>query len=54
MNNLDEILEHMNCSCSDGNCIFRPSTAKGLVTNGAVVVLEITQRSTKLNVLFVG
>ena len=34
MNKLDKILEHMNCSCSDGNCIFRPSTAKGLVTNG--------------------
>lgn len=31
---LDELLKHMDCACSDGNCIFRPSDAKGMVTNG--------------------
>lgn len=33
-NKLDEFLEYLNCDCSDGNCIFRPSTKKGMVTNG--------------------
>ena len=34
MNKLDEFLEYLNCDCSDGGCIFRPSTKKGMVTNG--------------------
>ena len=34
MSKLDEFLEYLNCDCSDGNCIFRPSTRKGMVTNG--------------------
>lgn len=34
MSKLDEFLEYLNCDCSDGNCIFRPSTKKGMVTNG--------------------
>lgn len=34
MNNLDQLLEYMNCACSDGGCVFRLSTAKGMVTNG--------------------
>lgn len=42
MNKLDDILEYMNCACSDGSCIFRPSTAKGLVTNGGCKVHEQT------------
>lgn len=31
---LDEFLEKMDCACTDGRCIFRPSTARGMVTNG--------------------
>jgi hypothetical protein len=34
MNKLDEFLKHLNCQCSDGSCIFRPSDMKGMVTNG--------------------
>lgn len=34
MSNLDEYLTLMSCHCSDGGCIFRPSTLKGMVTNG--------------------
>lgn len=31
---LNDFLKYLNCQCSDGGCIFRPSDAKGLVTNG--------------------
>lgn len=31
---LDEFLEKMDCACTDRSCIFRPSTARGMVTNG--------------------
>lgn len=31
---LDALLRHMNCACTDGSCIFRPSDARGMVTNG--------------------
>lgn len=31
---LDALLRQMNCACTDGSCIFRPSDAKGMVTNG--------------------
>lgn len=31
---LDEFLHHLNCACTDGSCIFRPSDATGMVTNG--------------------
>lgn len=24
----------MDCACTDGGCIFRPSNMKGMVTNG--------------------
>jgi len=34
MNKLDEVLYHLNCMCTDGSCIFRPSDMKGMVTNG--------------------
>jgi hypothetical protein len=34
MNTLDEMLYKLNCQCSDGGCIFRPSDMKGMVTNG--------------------
>ena len=38
MSKLDELLERMNCACTDGSCIFHPSTAKGMVTNGEYIV----------------
>lgn len=31
---LDEFLHHLNCACTDGSCIFRPSDMRGMVTNG--------------------
>ena len=34
MNKLDEVLYHLNCMCTDGSCIFRPSDMKDMVTNG--------------------
>jgi hypothetical protein len=48
MQKLDEFLEYLNCDCTDGSCIFRPSTKKGLVTNGGCHCLE--DRNKALNV----
>lgn len=31
---LDEFLYSLNAMCTDGSCIFRPSSMKGMVTNG--------------------
>lgn len=31
---LDEFLTNLNCACTDGSCVFRPSTMGGMVTNG--------------------
>ncbi len=31
---LNNFLYHLNAMCSDGNCVFRPSDMKGMVTNG--------------------
>lgn len=31
---LDQFLEKLDCACTDGSCIFRPSTRVGMVTNG--------------------
>lgn len=34
MSRLDEFLKQLDCACSDRSCIFRPSAANGMVTNG--------------------
>lgn len=31
---LDEYLTRLNAWCSDGSCVFRPKSLKGMVTNG--------------------
>lgn len=46
---IDEFLEQLDCACTDGNCIFRPSHWKGMVTNGGCKCL--TDRNKHTNVL---
>lgn len=52
MSKLDEFLEKLDCACTDGSCIFRPSTAKGMVTNGGCKCLRYGDKAKEAERLF--